>query len=156
MTALRISLGFLLALTLACALEKDNLPAANDAHPVNVDHAQEIGIDDAIKVTWPFDVFIRRPRVTGPNVGDEKDVLRSQKIHRRSRRSSSGLNTAFTLYLVLGIVFGVIVPISISASIGIGFSCFFKNRQNNQPAHAGRVIQPAQPSAYRAQPMSQP
>lgn len=40
MTARRISLGFLLAVTLAWAMDKDNLSVANDAQPVSDAHAQ--------------------------------------------------------------------------------------------------------------------
>ena len=42
MNALRISLGILLAVTLAYALEKDDLSAANDAQQVNVGKVVEM------------------------------------------------------------------------------------------------------------------
>ncbi|KAH7726280.1 hypothetical protein AAVH_06081 [Aphelenchoides avenae] len=162
MTTLRISLGFLLALTLACALEKDNLSAANDAQPVNVAHAQEDGIKDAVKASWPFHAVVRRHRVTGPNErrndGDVKEGVRSEKTHRRVRRAyDSDSAVGWTIGMtMLFIILPFIIILAIFASVGIGLCCYFKNRQNNQPAYPGRVIQPAQPSAYRAHPMSQP
>ncbi|KAH7696196.1 hypothetical protein AAVH_36736, partial [Aphelenchoides avenae] len=89
MNAFGISLGFLLTLALACALENANPSAANDAQPVNAAHAQG-GTKDAVNGTWPFRAFVRRHRVKGANErrndGNAKDTDRAQKIHRRSRR----------------------------------------------------------------------
>ncbi|KAH7726228.1 hypothetical protein AAVH_06028 [Aphelenchoides avenae] len=90
MNAFGISLGFLLALTLVYALEKDIPSAANDAQPVNAAHAQEDGIKDAVNATWPFRAFVRRHPLKSANErrndGHAKDGVRGEKIHRRSRR----------------------------------------------------------------------
>ncbi|KAH7726281.1 hypothetical protein AAVH_06082 [Aphelenchoides avenae] len=171
MTARRISLGFLLAVTLAWAMDKDNLSVANDAQPVSDAHAQEDGIRNALKASWPIHAFVRRPRMTGPNErrngDDAKDGVGSQKIHRRSRRNfrssrnrykSRGTTSATWSwwFILVAFVLPTVILLSIFASVGIALCCYYKKRNNNQPAHAGRVIQPAQPSVYRAQPMSQP